>query len=248
MYLHQLSRSKWLKKKQVRRGRGNATGTGNYSGRWLKGQKSRSGHSMRPFFEGWQTSIVQRLPKARGFTRYYKLVKDVVAINLSTLDADERISDTMEISKAVLKKLGYISSEKQYVKILGHGNYAKHLTFVDIDAFSASAQEKIANPWTEHALPKKAPKKEKKNSLSQSLSAPTWTSKKVSSQAETPKKTVKKTKILETSTDELPSEVKKTSPKSTKTTAKTTKTTTKKTTWTSTKKTTTKKTTKKTSE
>jgi large subunit ribosomal protein L15 len=51
MRIHQLEKSKGLKDKQRRRGRGNATGTGNYSGRGLKGQKSRSGHSMKPFFE-----------------------------------------------------------------------------------------------------------------------------------------------------------------------------------------------------
>jgi len=45
------------------------------------------------------------LPKARGFTRYYKLVKDVSIINLGALDADVRITDTMEINKQVLKDL-----------------------------------------------------------------------------------------------------------------------------------------------
>ena len=48
---YQLHRSKGLKDKARRRGRGNATGSGNYSGKGLKGQKARSGHSMRPFFE-----------------------------------------------------------------------------------------------------------------------------------------------------------------------------------------------------
>jgi hypothetical protein len=45
------------------------------------------------------------LPKARGFTRYYKLVKDVTIINLGALDADVRISDAMEITKELLKDL-----------------------------------------------------------------------------------------------------------------------------------------------
>lgn len=140
----------------MRRGRGNATGTGNYSGRWLKGQKSRSWHSMKPFFEWGQTSIVQRLPKTRGFTRYYKLVKHITIINLSTLDADTRISDTMEITKQLLKDLWYIKSTTAIVKILWHGDYAKHLTFKDIDSFSASAKEKIEKPGTVHAVSKKA--------------------------------------------------------------------------------------------
>ena len=51
MKIHQLIKSKGLRDKARRLGRGNATGTGNYSGRGLKGQKSRSGHGHRPFFE-----------------------------------------------------------------------------------------------------------------------------------------------------------------------------------------------------
>ncbi len=159
MQIHQLQKSKGLKDKQRRRGRGNATGTGNYSSRGLKGQKSRSGHSMKPFFEGWQTSIVQRLPKARGFTRYFKLVKDITIINLGALDADVRISDTMEITKQLLKELWYIKSVKAFVKLLWHGDYAKHLTFKDIDAFSASAKAKMEKPWTVHSIAKKTPVK-----------------------------------------------------------------------------------------
>lgn len=162
MKIHQLQKSKWLKDKARRRWRGNGTGTGNYSGRGLKGQKARSWHSMKPFFEGWQTSIVQRLPKARGFTRYFKLVQDVVIVNLGVLDADVRITDTMEINKQVLKDLGYIKSIKAFVKLLWHGDYAKHLTFKDIDAFSAAAKIKIDKPGTVHSLAKKIPAKPEK--------------------------------------------------------------------------------------
>ncbi len=162
MQIHQLTKSKGLKDKQRRRGRGNATGTGNYSGRGLKGQKARSWHSMKPFFEWGQTSIVQRLPKARGFTRYYKLVKDFAIVNLGALDADPRISDAMEITKQVLKDLGYIKNTKRAVKLLSHGDYAKHLTFKDIDAFSAWAKTKMENPGTVHSAPTKIPAKETK--------------------------------------------------------------------------------------
>lgn len=159
MQIYQLQKSKGLKDKQRRRWRGNATGTGNYSGRWLKGQKSRSWFSMKPFFEWGQTSIVQRLPKARWFTRYFKLVKDVAIINLGALDADPRITDTMEITKQLLKDLWYIKSASIVVKILSHGDYAKHLTFKDIDAFSAAAKVKMEKPGTAHSLQKKAPVK-----------------------------------------------------------------------------------------
>jgi len=159
MKIHQLQRSKGLKDKQRRLGRWNATGSGNYSGKGLKGQKSRSWFSMKPFFEWGQTSIVQRLPKARGFTRYYKLVKDVVIVNLGALDADPRITDAMEITKQLLKDLWYIKSAKAFVKLLSNGDYAKHLTFKDIDAFSAGAKIKMEKPGTVHSLSRKAPVK-----------------------------------------------------------------------------------------
>lgn len=103
---------------------------------------------MKAFFEWGQTSIVQRLPKAKWFTRYYKLVKDYQIVNLWKLNWDERITDTMEISKTLLKQLRYINNEKGLVKILGDGDYTKHLKFVDIDAFSTSAQAKIDKPGT----------------------------------------------------------------------------------------------------
>jgi len=52
----------------------------------------------------------------------------------------------MEITKQLLKDLGYIKSTKAFVKLLSHGDYAKHLTFKDIDAFSVGAKTKMENP------------------------------------------------------------------------------------------------------
>ena len=211
MKIHQLQRSKGLKDKQRRLGRWNATGSGNYSGKWLKGQKSRSWFSMKPFFEGWQTSIVQRLPKARGFTRYYKLVKDVSIINLGVLDADVRITDAMEITKQLLKDLWYIKSATAHVKILWHGDYAKHLTFKDIDTFSASAKAKMEKPGTVHSVPKKTPTKAVKDSKSKawklkSKTSPIKNAKPVVKKVEAPviKKEVKKIeapKLIPTTAD-----------------------------------------------
>ncbi len=198
MKIHQLEKSKWLKDKARRRGRGNGTWTGNYSGRGLKGQKARSWHSMKPFFEGGQTSIVQRLPKARGFTRYYKLVKDVVIVNLGALDADPRITDAMEVTKQVLKDLGYIKSVKAFVKLLWHGDYAKHLTFTDIDAFSASAKVKMDKPGTVHSLLKKAPIKIVKDPKSKvwKLKVKTLVEKKESKKTQADKKIVADKKVV----------------------------------------------------
>lgn len=188
MKIHELVKSKGIKNKQKRRGRWNGTGTGNYSGKGCKGQKSRSGYSMKPFFEGWQTSIVQRVPKARGFTRYYKLVKNVAIINIGVFDADERISDTMEITKELLKELWYIKSVTNLVKILWQGDYSKHLTFKDIDMFSASAKAKMEKPGTARSVAKKTPVKVVKDPKSKvwKLKIKNIADKKVA-----PKKTVK---------------------------------------------------------
>ena len=154
MKLHTLKRSKGIVSKAKRIGRGNGSGKGNYSTKGLKGQKARSGSGMKPFFEGGQTSIVQRIPKARGFTRYYKLVKDVAIVNLGALDMDDRITDGMEITKVMLKDLGYIKNASGLVKLLGNGEWTKKVTFVDMDRISATAEKKLANPSATTAIKK----------------------------------------------------------------------------------------------
>ncbi|MDO4713139.1 MAG: 50S ribosomal protein L15 [bacterium] len=141
MKLHSLVRSKGLKDKLNRRGRGNASGRGNFSGRGCNGQKSRSGHSMKPFFEGGQTSVVQRMPKHRGFKRYYKLVDTIEVVNLAALEKDERI--TSMVNKELLVDLGYIRSNADAVKVLGNGDFSKALSFEGIELFSNSAKAKI---------------------------------------------------------------------------------------------------------
>lgn len=147
MKIHLLKRSKWLTDKAKRKGRGNGSGKWNYSGKWHKWQKARSGFSMKPFFEWGQTSIVQRIPKAKWFKRHYKLVTEYSVINLSKLEADVRIADWAEITKALLKDLWYIKNEKLLVKVLWDWDLTKKLTFTGIEKFSKSAEEKIANPW-----------------------------------------------------------------------------------------------------
>lgn len=140
MKLHQLEKSKWFKDKARRLGRWNAS-KWNYSGKWLKGQKARSGKSVRPFFEWGQTPVVMRMPKAKWFKRCDKLVDSYTIINVSTLENDSAFS--AEVSKAVLKEAGYIKSEKDLVKILGNGEIKKSLNFVGIEKFTKSAIEKI---------------------------------------------------------------------------------------------------------
>jgi len=140
MKLHTLEKSKGFKDKARRLGRGDAS-KGNYSGKGHKGQKSRSGKSVRLSFEGGQTSIVQRMPKARGFKRYYKLVDTYAVVNVVDLEKNPKIIG--EVTKEILKKTGYIKKESELVKILGNGELTKSLTFSGIEKFTKSAIEKI---------------------------------------------------------------------------------------------------------
>ena len=140
MKLHQLEKSKWFKDKARRLGRWNAS-KGHYSGKWRKGQKARSGKSVRPFFEWWQTPVVMRMPKAKGFKRADKWIDKYVIINVAALEQNPAF--TTEVNKSILKEAGYIDSISDLVKILGNGELKKALNFTGIEKFTKSAVEKI---------------------------------------------------------------------------------------------------------
>jgi len=139
MKLHELVRSKWLKNKATRKGRWNAS-KGNTSGKWHKGQKARAGWSISPFFEGGQTPLVQRIPKSRGFKRYYKFVDNYAVVNLGNLEKDVRVEK--EVTKDLLVSRGY-AKKKDMIKVLWNGDLTKNLQFSNIEKYSKSAEEKI---------------------------------------------------------------------------------------------------------
>ena len=134
------------RKARKRVGRGLGSGKGRYSGRGIKGQKSRSGsHSMRPGFEGGQMPIYMRLGKQRG--PYSKDAMPVgphrtqtVPVNLR--DLDRVFDDGAEVTLEALLEKGLVKSSRIDVKILGQGELKKKLS-VTAHAFSASAREKI---------------------------------------------------------------------------------------------------------
>lgn len=146
MKIHELKRSTWLKNKARRLGRWDAT-KGNTSGKGHKWQKARSGYSAKPFFEWGQTSIVQRLPKAKWFTRHDKLRDTYAVINLGRLEKDNNITKDMEITKFKLKELWYIKKESELIKILWTGDFSKKLTFTGLEKFSKIAITKIEKAW-----------------------------------------------------------------------------------------------------
>jgi large subunit ribosomal protein L15 len=126
-------------------GRGLGSGNGRYSGRGIKGQKSRSGsHKMRAGFEGGQTNIYMRLGKLRGATSkdampigpFRTYTQPVNLRDLDRFDAGDEVTPETLVSKRLIK------NTRIDVKLLGVGEVTKKLT-VRVHAISASAREKI---------------------------------------------------------------------------------------------------------
>ncbi len=123
-------------KNRKRLGRGPGSGQGKTAGKGHKGQKARSGGSIKAGFEGGQMPLQRRLPK-RGFT---PLAKKVYAlVNLRDLEQFEAGS---VVDLEALGKAGLINQVLDGVKILGDGELTDALT-VKAHKFSKSAAEKI---------------------------------------------------------------------------------------------------------
>src|SRR5438270_3169287 len=126
-------------------GRGPGSGKGRYSGRGIKGQKSRAGsHKMRAGFEGGQMPIYMRMPKQRGATSKDAMPigpfrTQTVPVNLRDLD---RFDAGAEVTPESLVEKGLLKNTKLDVKILGSGEISKKLT-IRVHAISAAAREKI---------------------------------------------------------------------------------------------------------
>ncbi len=134
------------RKARKRVGRGLGSGKGRYSGRGIKGQKSRSGsHKMRPGFEGGQNPIYMRLAKLRGpYSADAMPVgphrTQTAPVNVAALE--ERFDAGAEVTPEALVEKGVLKNTKIDVKILGKGDLTKKLS-VTAHAVSASAREKI---------------------------------------------------------------------------------------------------------
>lgn len=128
-------RIKQKRKKRIGRGVGSRRGT--YSGRGVKGQKSRAGASIRPGFEGGQTTIAARFPKRRGGAVSSR--EKVFPVNVSRLESTFRAG--AQINLRFLSEAGIIPKNVLSVKILGNGELKKPFT-VHLPV-SSSAKQKI---------------------------------------------------------------------------------------------------------
>lgn len=137
MKLHELTASKSAKQSRKRVGRGDGSGLGRTCGRGEKGQKSRTGSSIRPHFEGGQIPLFRRLPK-RGFKSLSP--NDYAIVNLIALEENFEADAIVDI--AALQEKGLVGKTKLPLKILGNGEIGKALT-VKAAKFSATAKSKI---------------------------------------------------------------------------------------------------------
>lgn len=140
MQLHQL-KPIHKKKKRKRIGRGGKRGT--YSGRGLKGQKSRAGRRMKPIIRDW----IKRYPKLRGY-KFKKIGLKPAIINFQTLEkkfkSGEIINPKILLEKKLIRR---IKGRFPKVKILGRqnrdpGKLTKKLIIEDCQV-SKSAREEI---------------------------------------------------------------------------------------------------------
>ena len=133
------------RKDRKRVGRGLGSGKGRYSGRGLKGQKSRSGsHKMRPGFEGGQNPLYMRLGKQRGGSKDAMAVgphrTSTAPVNVAALE--ERFDAGAEVTIDALVEKGLIRNTRTDVKLLGQGELTKKLS-ITVHAASATAREKV---------------------------------------------------------------------------------------------------------
>ena len=134
--LDTISSNPGARKDRKRVGRGNGS-AGNYSGRGCKGQKARSGHRMKPGFEGGQLPIIKRLPTLRGFTNIFKTNYEI--INVGQLNVFE---SGAEVDVIKLVDAGLLKNGMNPLKILGEGEIDRPLT-VKAEKFTATAKAKI---------------------------------------------------------------------------------------------------------
>ena len=172
MKLHDLRPAEGSRKPRTRVGRGIAAGKGKTDGRGTKGQKSRTGGTIQPWFEGGQTPIHIRIPKLRGFKNKFRIEYEIVNIGRISDLAETGILDMPEVEGApsssaakksakpapvtitpdILAAAGLIRTLNKPLKVLGQGDVTRPL-FVVADAFTKSATTKIeAAGGTAHVL------------------------------------------------------------------------------------------------
>ncbi|MCK5460903.1 50S ribosomal protein L15 [Candidatus Gracilibacteria bacterium] len=138
MKLHELA-PKIKKPARRRKGQGNATGNGTYAGRGCNGQNSRSGGGVRLGFEGGQTTLIQRMPKNKGFRNINRVESQVIKLG----QLEESFEDGEKVNLASLLEKGLIGKNDTKVKILTEGTLEKKIIVEAGILFSVTAKAAI---------------------------------------------------------------------------------------------------------
>ena len=134
--LDRLSPRPGAKHSRRRVGRGPGSGLGKTAGTGVKGQGTRSGKQIKPWFEGGQMPLPQRVPK-RGFKNPFR--KEIEIVNVGQLS---RLGDGATVDPEALAKSGLIRGSGAAVKLLGEGESPKNLT-IKLSRVSAGARTKV---------------------------------------------------------------------------------------------------------
>lgn len=134
--LDRLSPRPGAKQSRRRVGRGPGSGLGKTAGTGVKGQGTRSGKKIKPWFEGGQMPLTQRVPK-RGFKNPFR--KEVEIVNVGEL---ARLGDGATVDAEALVKSGLIRGSGAAIKLLGEGESPKNLT-IKLNRVSAGARTKV---------------------------------------------------------------------------------------------------------
>ena len=143
--LHNLQKDKNLARPKKRVGRGDGSGSGTYSGRGMKGQRSRSGGKSGLALRSIKSYLL-RIPKVRGFKSIHP---DAATVNLD--DLQDNFNNGQTVTARDLLKVNLIKSIKHGVKILGDGKLSKNL-IVKANGFSNTAKEAIIKAGGEAIL------------------------------------------------------------------------------------------------
>jgi large subunit ribosomal protein L15 len=121
MHLNTLSPAEGSTQSPKRVGRGIGSGWGKTCGTGHKGQKSRSGGTVRPGFEGGQMPLQRRLPKFGFSSRVGRLTGEVRTSELNALEGNV-------VSIETLRAANLINGSIKRVKIMLSGDVTKAVT------------------------------------------------------------------------------------------------------------------------
>lgn len=145
MQIHEIKPT--IKKKHKKRvGRGGKRGT--YSGKGIKGQKSRAGAGIKPGFRGGDTPLWKKFHKARGASKKVDAKKRGFQLRhpkpevVNLRDLNKRFSEGEIVSPKTLLEKRLVKKIKHGVKILGKGELKKKLAFKNVE-MSKSVKERI---------------------------------------------------------------------------------------------------------